>query len=290
MSKKRNKDRQRHGMQLITLCISTTMVLVLLGLVVLSVLTAHRVSVYMREHVEMTVFLSDTMAVENGPVLKQQIAKYPYAKTVQYFDKETMCQKMATEMGVDVEEARNYMTAELDIQVNAAYANVDSLKKVSDQLVKNPWVIDVTYPKEQIDGMNRILHPVMIVLLVLAALLIFICYTLINNSVRLGIYARRFTIHTMKLVGARWNFIRRPFLNQAIVIGLVSAILACGVLTAALYSFFRFEPGIRDILPVEVLAVTGVAVFVFGFVITLLCTLLSVNHYLRMKAGDLYKL
>lgn len=277
-------------MQVVTLCISTTMVLVLLGLVVLSVMTAHHVSVFMREHVELTVFLSDTMTVEEGSVLRLQTAAEPYAKRVDYFTKEQMCQKMATEMGVDVTEAEDYMTAEMNIQVRAPYANIDSLKKVSARLIKNPQVIDVSYPQDQIDGMNRILNPVMVALLVMAALLIFICYTLINNSVNLGIYARRFTIHTMKLVGAGWGFIRRPFLKQALTVGLFSALLASAVLGGVVYWVFSFEPGAREVITTQMLIVTGVAVFVFGFLIMLLCTYLSVNRFLRMTAGELYKM
>ena len=277
-------------MQLVTLCISTTMVLVLLGLVVLSVLTARNVSVFMRENVEVSVYLSDTLTFADGAKMRQQLQARPFAKKVVYFTKEQMCQKMAAEMGVDPLEASNYMTAEMDIQIQAAYANLDSLKRVSAELVKNPAVVDVTYPKEQIDGMNRILNPVMIGLLCMALLLIFICYTLINNSVHLSVYARRFTIHTMKLVGARWGFIRKPFLKSALTVGLISAVLACVVLGCIVYWLYRFEPGAMAVVTFKELVLTAASMFVFGFVIMLLCTLLSVNRFLRMTAGELYKI
>lgn len=290
MKKRRNKIRHRRGMQLMTLCISTTMVLVLLGLVVLSVLTARNASNFMRENVEVSVYLSDTLSTEDGVMLRQQVAARPFSKTVVYFTKQQMCQKMANEMGVDPQEAANYMTAEMDIQMVAAYANLDSLKKVSAELMNNPAVVDVSYPKEQIDGMNRILNPVMIGLLGMALLLIFICYTLINNSVHLSIYARRFTIHTMKLVGARWGFIRKPFLKQALTVALISAVLACVVLGGIIYWLYTFEPNAHNIITTRELILTGVSMFVFGFVITMLCTLLSVNRFLRMTAGELYKI
>lgn len=273
-----------------TLCISTTMVLVLLGLVVASVMSARNASVYMKENVEVTVYLNDTLTVDAGNALAKQVATRPYAKQVKYFTKEQMCQKMAVEMGVDQAEAWNYMAAEMDIQIKAPYANGDSLKKVTDELLKNQAVIDVTYPKDQIEGMNRILQPLMTALLVLAGLLIFICYTLINNSVQLSIYARRFSIHTMKLVGARWGFIRRPFLKKAIAVGVVSSVLACGLLGAVVFWLYKFEPGAVNVVTTSVLITTGVAVFIFGFVIMVLCTLLSVNRFLRMTAGELYKI
>ena len=290
MKKRKIKNKRRRGWQVLTLCISTTMVLVLLGLVVASVMSARNASVYMKENVEVTVYLNDTLTVDAGNALAKQVGTRPYAKQVKYFTKEQMCQKMAVEMGVDQAEAWNYMAAEMDIQIKAPYANSDSLKKVTDELLKDQAVIDVTYPKDQIEGMNRILQPLMTALLVLAGLLIFICYTLINNSVQLSIYARRFSIHTMKLVGARWGFIRRPFLKKAIAVGVVSAVLACVLLGAVVFWLYKFEPGAVNVVTTSVLITTGVAVFIFGFVIMVLCTLLSVNRFLRMTAGELYKI
>ena len=278
-------------MQVVTLCISTTMVLVLLGLVALSVLTARNVSTFMRENVQINVILNDTVADADGQALGKRIATRPFAKKVDYVSKEQALSIVTKQMGTDPMEFTgvNFLEAELDVQVNASYANVDSLKKVADVLKKDSLVLDVVYPRDQIVGMNRILQPVTIALLVLAGLLIFICYTLVNNSVQLSVYAQRFTIHTMKLVGARWGFIRRPFLKRAMTVGLVSAVLACLLLAAFIYALYRFEPTVFEVLTREVLVITGIVVFVFGIVFSLLCTLLSVNHFLRMTAGELYK-
>ena len=278
-------------MQVVTLCISTTMVLVLLGLVALSVLTARNVSTFMRENVQINVILNDTVTDADGQALGKHIATRPFAKKVDYVSKEQALSIVTKHMGTDPMEFTgvNFLEAELDVQVNASYANVDSLKKVADVLKKDSLVLDVVYPRDQIVGMNRILQPVTIALLVLAGLLIFICYTLVNNSVQLSVYAQRFTIHTMKLVGARWGFIRRPFLKRAMTVGLVSAVLACLLLAAFIYALYRFEPTVFEVLTREVLVITGIVVFVFGIVFSLLCTLLSVNRFLRMTAGELYK-
>lgn len=274
---------------MVTLCISTTMVLVLLGVVMISVFSARNASVYMQENVEVTVYLNDTLSAADGGAMARQLSARPYAKQVRFFTKEQMCQKVAVEIGVDQVDAWSIAVPEIDINVHAPYANVDSLKKVAAELLKNEAVMDVTYPQDQISGMNRILNPLMTVLLVLAGLLIFICYTLINNSVQLGIYARRFSIHTMKLVGARWGFIRRPFLKKAIVVGLISAVVACVLLGGAVLWLYKFDPGAVDVVTPTVLIATGIAVFLFGFVIMVLCTLLSVNRFLRMTAGELFK-
>jgi cell division transport system permease protein len=150
-------------------------------------------------------------------------------------------------------------------------------------------ITDVYYARDEIDAADKTLNYVNLVLLVLSALLIFICYTLISNSVQLGVYARRFTIHTMKLVGARWSFIRRPFLVRSIIIGFVSSLLASAVLVVIGYSLYRYQNSLAQLITWSHVAITIAAVFVFGFAIMLFCTLVSVNKFLRMTAGELYK-
>ena len=141
--------------------------------------------------------------------------------------------------------------------------------------------------------MNRVnsnLSRVSLVLLALAVLLTFVSFALISNTVRLSIYARRFVIHTMKLVGASWGFIRRPFLKQAMGIGIIAAILAIAVLGAGVYGLYVTQPGVDEIVTWQVLAITAASVLVFGIVITALCAWLAVNKFLRMTAGELYKI
>jgi cell division transport system permease protein len=143
------------------------------------------------------------------------------------------------------------------------------------------------------DLMNEVnvnLSRISVVLLVLALLLTFVSFSLISNTVRLSIYANRFVIHTMKLVGASWGFIRRPFLRQAVMVGVIAAVLAIGVLGAGVYGLYLTQPGILDIVTWEILVITGVSVLVFGIVITALCAWLAVNKFLKMKARELYKI
>jgi cell division transport system permease protein len=121
-------------------------------------------------------------------------------------------------------------------------------------------------------------------------LLLIVSYALISNSVRLDVYSRRFSIHTMKLVGASWGFIRKPFLKRALSIGFVASLLACGVLGVLIYGLYEYQPGATEVLGVNEMVITGCAVLTFGFLITLFCTLLSVNKFLRMTAGELYKI
>ena len=149
---------------------------------------------------------------------------------------------------------------------------------------------EVKYQKDLIDRVNQNIAKISIVLLVLAVLLTVVSFSLINNTVRLGIYARRFSIHTMKLVGASWGFIRRPFVTRSVLVGLLAALLACAVLGGCVYALYVYEPEMMEILTWDVLAITAALVFFFGIVITALCTVVSVNKFLRMKANDLYKI
>ena len=292
MRKSRNLEKRRHGLQMVTLCISTTMVLTLLGLVMLSVLTAHNLQKNLRENVEISVILGDTIAKEDGVALGKIIQKKPYAHQVAFISSEEALKMAKEEMGIDPTEftGSNPFSPELTVTMEAEYANTDSLSVIVKKLLKDKRVVDVAYTKDEIDGMNRILEPVSIALLGLSVLLIFICYTLISNSIQLSIYSRRFLIHTMKLVGASWGFIRRPFLKKAVVVGVISALLTCALLGGIIYMLMPFMPHVEEIMTWRELAITAAAVFVFGFVITVFCTLLSVNKFLRMTAGELYKI
>ena len=292
MRKRKNLNKRRHRLQMVTLCISTTMVLVLLGVVVLLAFTAHNLQKNLRENVEISVILNDTVSIESGKALGAIIKTKAYAREVTYISSEDALKTAKSEMGIDPTEFTGFnpFSPELTVKLEAQYANTDSLQQIVKALRQNKKVVDVAYTKDEIEGMNRILDTINIALLVLSALLIFICYTLISNSVQLSIYSRRFVIHTMKLVGASWGFIRRPFLKQAITIGLISAFLTCIILGGLIYALLPYMPRIETIMTWRELAITAGCVFIFGFVIMVMCTLLSVNKFLRMTAGELYKI
>jgi cell division transport system permease protein len=140
------------------------------------------------------------------------------------------------------------------------------------------------------DSVNRNLTKVNLVLLALAVLLTFVSFSLINNTVRLSVYSRRFIIHTMKLVGASWGFIRKPFMKQALLVGVIAALIAIAVLGGCMYALYYYEPNIISIITWRELTITAVAVLLFGIIITAACSYISVNKFLRMSAGELYKI
>ena len=292
MRKKRKTTRRRHGMQVVTLCISTTMVLILLGLVVFSVLTARNLSSYVKENLTVTIMLNDTLTANDAHRLCRDIYHRPYARNIDYVSKEQALKEQTAAMGSDPSEflGMNPFVATLELQLKSQYANRDSLKWIAKELSDNPKVTDVAYQEDLMDRVNRNLQKVSLVLLVLAVLLTFISYSLISNTVRLRVYSQRFLIHTMKLVGASWGFIRRPFMRDALLVGLIAALLACMVLGGSAWGLYQYEPALTEIITVQVLVATGMSVFLFGLIITSLCSYISVNRFLRMRAKDLYKI
>ena len=291
MTRKRKKARSHRGLQAVTLCISTALVLILLGMVVFSVQVADNLSAYVKENLTVTLMLSDDMTTPEAQKMCRELQGKPYISHLTYISKEQALKEQKKAMGTDPSEflGVNPFVGSIELQLKADYANSDSLKTISQQLKANPKVNEITYPQDLMDSVNTNLSRINLVLLVLAVLLTIVSFSLINNSVKLGIFARRFTIHTMKLVGASWGFIRRPFLKRSIGIGIGAAILAIGVLGAGVYALYLYEPEVTTVITWRVLAVTVASMLVFGLIITFLCTYFSVNRFLRMKAGDLYK-
>lgn len=292
MRKKRKSTSGRRGVQVFTLCISTTMVLVLLGLMVFSMLTANNLSKWVKENLTVTVMLGDTVSVADARGLCRELQRQPYAKHLSYISKEQALKEQTLAMGSDPSEflGVNPFPASIEMQLYSDYANADSLRWIAKQLKRNAKVSEVAYQEDLMDKVNVNLQKLSVLLLVLAGLLTFISYSLISNTVRLSVYARRFIIHTMKLVGASWGVIRGPFMRQFIGIGLLAALIACLVLGGIVYALYRYEPSIATLITERELAVTAGCVFLFGVLITAICTWLSVNRFLRMTAGDLYKI
>ena len=292
MKRRKEKTGRRQGVQLMTLCISTSMVLVLLGLVVFSVQTSRNLSHWVKENLTVTVVLNDEVSVGDAKRFQQDLVRRPFSKDVLYISREQALKEQTDAMGSDPSEflGMNPFPATLELQLHSDYANADSLAWISDELRKNAEVTDVAYQVDLMDSVNRNLAKLNILLLVLAVLLTFISFSLINNTVRLSVYSRRFLIHTMKLVGASWGFIRRPFMRQGALVGIIAALIAIIVLGGGIYALYYYEPNILAIITWRELVITALAVLVFGLVITLTCSYISVNRFLRMPAGELYKI
>ncbi len=292
MGKSKNRARNRQGLQVFTLCISTSMVLILLGMVVFTVFTARNLSSYVKEKLTVTMLLAEDITDPEAKQLCESLATKPYIYSLNYVSKDQVLEEQKKALGTDPSEfaGTNPFLSSVEFQLNADYANSDSLKWISEELTKLPSVTEITYPEDLVDSINKTLRKISLVLLVLAALLLVVSVVLINNTVKLGIYSRRFNIHTMKLVGASWGFIRKPFLRQAVVLGLIAGLLALAVLGAGMYSLYKYQRDVMEVITWEVLAVTAVTVILAGIIITTICSWLSVNRFLKMKAGELYNI
>ena len=292
MGKKKKKTRRRRSLQVVTLCISTAMVLVLLGMVVFSVLTARNLSAYVRENLTVTLMLADELTTPEAQQYCNTLNKKQYVSKLTFISKEQALKELTDQMGADPSEFAGFNPTQssVELQLKADYANSDSLRWIAAELKKDAKVQELTYPKDMIDSVNKMLTKINLVLLALAVLLLIVSFSLINNSIRLSVYARRFSIHTMKLVGASWGFIRRPFMRRSVAIGLFSALLAILVLGGCIYAIYRYDSNVVNIITWEDMGIVAGAVVVAGVLISMLCTWFSVNSFLRMKAGELYKI
>ena len=289
-SKSRNNAVSYFDMQFITSSISTTLVLLLLGLVVFIVLAANNLSVYVRENINFSVLISDDMKETDILKLQKRLNNEPFVKETEYISKKQALKEQTEAMGTDPQEFLGYnpFTASIEIKLHSDYANSDSIAKIEKLIKRNTNIQDVLYQKDLIDAVNENIRNISLVLLALAVMLTFISFALINNTIRLAIYSKRFLIHTMKLVGASWGFIRRPFLKRNIWSGVLAAFIADTILMGAAYWLVSYEPELIRVITPEVMLLVSGAVLVFGVVITFLCAYLSINKYLRMKASTLY--
>lgn len=277
-------------MQFITSSISTTLVLLLLGLVVFFVLAAHNLSVYVKENINFSILISDDMKESDILKLQKKLDKEAFVKETEYISKKQALREQTEAMGTDPQEFLGYnpFTASIEVKLHSDYANSDSIAKIEKLIRKNTNIQEVLYQKELIDAVNDNIRNISLMLLGLAVILTFISFALINNTIRLAIYSKRFLIHTMKLVGASWSFIRRPFLRRNFWIGVLSAVVADGILCGAAYWLVSYEPDLVKVITSKVMLLVSVSVLVFGVLITWLCALLSINKYLKMKASTLY--
>ncbi len=276
--------------QFVTSSISTTLVLLLLGLVVFFVLTAHNLSVYVKENISFSLLISDDMKESDILKLQKQLKQEDFVKRIEYISKKQALQEQSEAMGTNPQEFLGYnpFTASFEIKLRSEYANSDSIAKIEKRMKQNTNIQEILYQKDLINAVNENLRNISLLLLGLAGVLALISFALINNTIRLTIYSKRFLIHTMKLVGASWGFIRRPFLWRNFWIGVLAACMADGMLWGAAVWLVSYEPELVQIITPQVMMLVSAIVLVFGVLITWLCALFSINKYLQMKSSALY--
>lgn len=291
MGNKRREHRSSgSGMQNFTAGVSILMVLLVLGLVVFFGLTARNLSVYVRENIGFSILLSDEMREGDIVKMQRQLNQEPYVKQSEYISKKQALKEQTEAMGTDPAEFLGYnpFKPSIEVKLNNRYANSDSIALIVKTLKKNKYVQEVTYPKDLMDAVNKNIRGISLFLLALAAVLTFISFALINNIIRLTVYSKRFLIHTMKLTGASWGFIRRPFVHRSVVMGVIAALFADAMLWIGAQRLLQWEPELSAVVTAEVMLLVSLAVLLAGIVLTWLCALFSVGRYLRMKACEMY--
>lgn len=278
------------NIQTLSVYISTTLVLLLLGIMGILFVSGQSVSRRIKENFRLTVIIdskADETAIQK---LRKEIDSKEYVLSSRYLSKEDALAEAREALGADPMEllGANPYEAEIGISLKEEFSEVDKMSAIEKELLKKKEVAEVIYHKGHIDTVNRNIHKAALLLLTLLALLTVISWSLISNLVRLSIYSKRFLLHTMKLVGATWGFIRRPFLVHNMRIGLAAGIIADTILATALYLLQQRSPEFAQLLPVSELAIVGAAVILFGIIICTLCAFRSVNRFLRMRNNDLY--
>lgn len=284
MAKKRKKEI-RGNVNAVTSCISTTLVLVLLGMIVFFVTTARNFSDSIKENFAISILLDDDMTQAQAYRLQTRLKQMPCTRHVSYISKERASEIQSQALGTNPSEFinENPMPASFEVHLKADYANRDSLNKVIPKLKQDPAVLEVSYPESLMDSLNDNIRKASTIMLILAFLLAFVSFALINNTIRLSVHSRRFLIFTMTLVGANWSFIRRPFISQAFWIGFISALMAAALLLGGIYAMENYEPQMAELVTWDVLAATLAVVFICGMSLTLLCAYFSVNHNLNLS-------
>lgn len=288
MAKKKKHHNHPGRLDSMTAFISTTMVLILLGTIVFFATMADTLSRSVKENFTVEILLEDSLTQAQTKEMKRELTAMPYAKRVTYISKEQATKTMAEAYDTDPTEFTGYspFPASFEVNLKADYAVKDSLDLYMPSLKKAVGVTDVIYPEDLMSVVNQNIKNVSIVLLIIASLLALISVALINNTVRLNIARRRQTIQTMKLVGANWSFIRRPFIRRAFWLGFFAALIADGILFGCITTLMQWDDQMAVLITPIIIAITLVSVMIMGVVMTLISAFFSVNKHLGMTADE----
>lgn len=277
--------------QFLTSTISTTMVLLLLGALVLFVLTAREIRNYVHQNLTVTIVMADGTTPTAARDIEHQIARKTYIHHVNYISSEQALQEQVKAMGIDPRDLldKNPFSISMELKLEAPYVCADSLQWIVEDLRQEKTIIDVIYQKELVDSLNRNLNTITIILLAITIVLSVISISLINNTVHMSVYSRRFIINNMKLIGARRSFIRRPFMLRSLGIGLISTIIADGILVGLLHWATQFDQALLQFIPQQNVLIMAASVLGFALIITLVCTYISVTRFIAMGETDLYR-
>ena len=291
MSKGENKImRRRLANAYLSSVISISLVLLLVGVASMLLVNARSVSDYFKENMQVSVLMKDSVPEEKAISFSESLLEERYIKTATFISKEQGQMELAELLGedfVDIFET-SPIPASVEITLDADYVSSDSLEVVKAEIYRSPLVAEVNYLGSLVDALNANLSKISLILAFFIGLMLFISYVLINNTVRLNVYARRFTIHTMQLVGATRSFIRTPFLIQSAFQGIFSAFIAIMALIAILFFLRNGFEQLFEIFRLDLLLLVMGIVVASGLVICVTSTYFVVNKLVSLKKAELY--
>jgi len=270
--------------------ISISLVLLLVGVASLLLVNAKGVSDYFKENMQVSVMMKQTVGDEEALRFKETLDGERYIKNTVFISKEQGQRELAQQLGEDFLDVfeTSPIPVSIDVTLAADYVSADSLEVVRKEISRSPLVEEVIYQKSLVDALNANLNRISLVLGVFISLLLFISFVLINNTVRLSVFARRFTIHTMKLVGATRSFIRGPFLLQSAFQGLFAAFIAIIVLLGLMFVMRNEFEQLFEIFRMDLLLIVLGIVVAAGLAICLISTFFVVNKLISLKKDELY--
>lgn len=288
--KKPKKLKKRIFRSWLTSMISISMVLVLLGILALILINAEKLSEYVREKIGFTLVLNDNLKEVEIIRLQKLVNASAFVKTTTYIDKEHAAEELTKELGEDFTGFLGYnpLFSSIDVKLFAKYTHPDSLLVIEKEFLGFPEVKEVYYQKNLVTTINRNVNKISIFLLVISGLLLFIFVALINNTIRISVFAERFTINTMQLVGAQHSFIRKPFIMQSLLWGIYGAFTANLIIVSGIYTYKKELSGIISANDLTSAALIVLLVFVLGILISTVSTYFAVNKFLKMKFDELF--
>jgi cell division transport system permease protein len=274
----------------LTSTISISLVLFLFGVVVLLGLFANSLSVYVKENLSFSIVLNDDMKNSQILNLQKKLETSPYVKSSVFISKEQALKELEKELGENPETFLGYnpLFPSIEVKLNSAYANNDSIAVIETKMRQETNIRDVLYRKDLLQAVNDNVRQIGLILLIFSIALLLISFALINNTIRLSVYSKRFLIHTMKLVGATGSFIRKPFIYSNIGIGIIAAITAMSLLTGLLYYLSMGITDLIGLIDLNMLLVIFAVLIALGIIISVTATYFAVNRYLKMEFDKLH--
>jgi cell division transport system permease protein len=274
----------------ITLIVSVSLVLFLLGVLGLVIINARGLSDYLRESLSFSILLNEDATATDVALLQKDLNSKPYVKATEYVSKDDAAAKLKKDLGEDFVNNLGYnpLSSSIDVYLRAQYTRPDSVSKIERHVTEYPFVKEIYYQESLLYLINENVKKISLFIIVISMLLFLIALTIINNTIRLSVYSKRFLIRTMQLVGATKSFIRRPFLIRSAFHGLIAGLLAMILLLGLIYLVEKEFVLLLAFQDLKMFFLLGAGIILTGIIINVISTYFSVNRYLFISEDKLY--